>query len=161
MVTFLISSLMQAVFHSSMKSPLVREMLKIAVISSIMCCTSCLNNEVDVGSSLHCLVGMFIMIHNTSCENMGQNLSKIWISLCCGVYFGKWSRLSVIFLILVWKKSTKFSARVSKQSHSGSGLDWIVPIRLDTSAYSFLPSLSQSDNCLLRKPLLACLIDAL
>ena len=80
---------MQAVFHSSVKSPLVREMLKTAVTSSIMCGTGCLNNEVVIGSSSHCLVGMFIMIFGTSCENMGQNLSKTGISLCCGVYFGK------------------------------------------------------------------------
>ena len=112
--SLLISSLMQAVFHSSVKSPLVREMLTIAVTSSIMCGNSCLNNEVGIGSSSHCLVGMFIMICSTSCESMGWNLSKIWISLCCGLFFGKWSRLSLISLIVVWKKSAKFSARVSK-----------------------------------------------
>ena len=81
--------------------------------------------------SSHCLVDIFIMICSTSCENMGCNLSKIGISLCCGVYFGKWSRLSLILLIFVWKKSARFSARVSKLSNLGSWLDWIVPIRLD------------------------------
>ena len=47
---------MQAVFHSSVKSPVVREILTITVTSSIMCGTSCLNSEVGIGSSSHCLV---------------------------------------------------------------------------------------------------------
>ena len=39
---------MQAVFQSSVKSTLLREMLTIAVTSSSMCGTSCLNNEVGI-----------------------------------------------------------------------------------------------------------------
>ena len=72
--------------------------LTIVVTSSIMCGTSCLNSKVGIRSSSHCLVGMFIMICSTSCESIGLNLSKIRISLCCGVYFGKLSRLSLILV---------------------------------------------------------------
>ena len=90
MVIFLISGLMQAVFHSSVQSPLVREMVTIPVTSCIMSGTSCLNSVAGITSSSYCLVSMFIMIHSTSCKNMGQNPSKIGISLGCGVYCEKY-----------------------------------------------------------------------
>ena len=109
MFASLISGLTAATFQSSRNSPVVRDRFVIVVMASTIISLNFSRNPVLQGSMMDIVGFIFLIMFNISSLSSGQNASKLVQSLQYVFCVLSLQNCSLIFLILLKKKSANLS----------------------------------------------------
>ena len=146
MFASLMSGLTAATFQSSRNSPMVRDWFVIVVMASTIISLNFSRNPVLQGSMKDVVGFIFPIMSNISSLSSGRNASKLLKSLWYVFWVPLLQNCSLIFLILLKKKSANLSGSADGGSICGNGFasfGFVSDLRI---LYRFLALFSLSLN---------------